>query len=113
MFNKKLLKEIEEYCQLNGIVDVSQEINNMLRTGFYIVKYGTSPFEQMEKQSATTAKTNTLSSQLDESIVKPKRGRKKKVNEENMTTSLENENVESNVEIEDKPKKKMRIIKNS
>ncbi len=40
--DKKLLKEINEYCKLNNVVDIDGLINKMLKTGFDIEKYGPS-----------------------------------------------------------------------
>ena len=44
MINNKLYQEIKEYCELNNIEDINKEINRLLRIGFNIEKYGTSPF---------------------------------------------------------------------
>ena len=44
MINDKLYQEIKEYCELNNIEDIDKEINRLLRIGFNIEKYGTSPF---------------------------------------------------------------------
>ena len=44
MINDKLYQEIKEYCELNNIEDINKEINRLLRIGFNIEKYGTSPF---------------------------------------------------------------------
>ena len=40
--DKDLLKEIDEYCKLNG-VDVDKTVNDTLRSGFTILKFGMGP----------------------------------------------------------------------
>ena len=42
MVNKKLLEEIEEYCNLNELNPVNT-VNEALRSGFTILKYGIGP----------------------------------------------------------------------
>ena len=104
MINKRLLKEITEYCEYNDITDIEGEINRILKLGFSIVKYGTSPFEQMTKQDPSRQEEP-----------KPKRTRKKKEapQEVNLVTVEVKEIEEIPQTVEEKPKKKMRIIKNS
>lgn len=43
MVNDKLYNEIKEFCELNEIEDVEGLINQMLREGFTIRKYGLRP----------------------------------------------------------------------
>ena len=50
MIDNELYLEIVQYCQLNDITNIEKEINSMLRKGFSIVKYGSSPFEKMREQ---------------------------------------------------------------
>ncbi len=45
---KKLLKEINKYCELNNIEDVDKFIENMVQQGFNIEKYGMGPIENLE-----------------------------------------------------------------
>ena len=86
ILNEKLIKEIEEYCILNNISDTSNEVNNMLRCGFNITKFGTSPFN------------------------KPNEIIKEKEVVENIEI-VEEKTVEK-TPIETKPKKRIRVIKN-
>lgn len=116
MIDSKLLKEITQYCEFNGITDIEREVNRLLKIGFAVDKYGTSPFDQMQKEIATikgkVMETEFTTEQVEEKP-KPKRGRKKK--DENTVvevTSLETENKKSEV-ADVPPKKKMRIIKNN
>lgn len=83
MINEKLLKEITEYCNINNIKDIKSKINELLRIGFNIEKYGDSPFYERPTR-----------------IEETKEIRKEEV-----------EKRENNVK-EEKPKKKVRIIKN-
>lgn len=43
--DKKLLKEIRDFCILNNIQDIDKTIDDCLRKGFYILKYGLSPID--------------------------------------------------------------------
>lgn len=84
MINKKLLQEIEKYCELNGFVDIEKKINEMLRIGFNIERYGDSPFYERKLE-------------------------KEEVFEEKKENIIEKEIIEVK---KDKPKRKVRIIKN-
>lgn len=83
MINEKLLKEITEYCNINNIKDIKSKINELLRIGFNIEKYGDSPFYE----------------------------RPTRVEETKEIKKEEVEKRENDVK-EEKPKKKVRIIKN-
>ena len=48
MLNKKLLKDITEYCKLNDLV-IEDYINKLLRDAFTIDKYGSTPQITKEK----------------------------------------------------------------
>ena len=50
MINNKLMEEIKQYCELNNIEDLDKEINRLLRIGFNIEKYGTSPFSFVQHE---------------------------------------------------------------
>lgn len=61
MINDKLLKEIKEYCKLNGIEDVEGLVNKMLKQGFTIEKYGEVPkpaLKPEEKETKPESKSN-------------------------------------------------------
>jgi hypothetical protein len=47
--NKEIITNILEYCKINDIKDSDEIINKCLITGFNILKYGTSPIENMKK----------------------------------------------------------------
>lgn len=85
-----LYNDIVKYCELNN-KDLNEEINNMLKIGFSIVKYGNSPFQKMKEQ-------------MKNESVKP--SEQEKVLEE------PEKNEETVTQIVDKPKKTIRIIKN-
>lgn len=82
MIDEKLFNEIKEYCVINNINDIEKEINKLLRIGFNYEKYGNSPF--YEKQDI---KENDIE------VIKEKVDKQKE-------------------EIKEKPKKRVRIIKN-
>ena len=83
MINEKLLKEITEYCNINNIKDIKSKINELLRIGFNIEKYGDSPFYERPTRVEETKEIKK------EEVVK-----------------------RDNDVKEEKPKKKVRIIKN-
>ena len=83
----KLLSEITEYCKYNDISDIEKEVNKMLQKGFNIEKYGYSPFQNVVE--------------FKEEI--PLKQEKIKIEEEH---------VEELKKVE-KPKRKVRIIKNN
>ena len=60
VIDEKLLKDIVQYCELNSIEDINAEINELIRIGFSIVKYGTTPFQKMEAQNETLSEKNNL-----------------------------------------------------
>lgn len=108
--NKKLLKEIEEYCSFNNIENIENEINNILRLGFNVIRFGTKPFESPKQVFLKEEPKN------EEIIVKKKVSKKKKV-EEQVVIDNPNENKEivtNNIQAtEEQPKtKRVRIIKN-
>lgn len=85
-----LYNDIVKYCELNN-KDLNTEINNMLKIGFSIVKYGNSPFQKMKEQ-------------MKNESFKPSE-------QENVLEEPE-KNEETVTQIVDKPKKTIRIIKN-
>lgn len=58
VIDEKLLKDIVQYCELNSIEDINTEINELIRIGFSIVKYGITPFQKMEAQNETLSEKN-------------------------------------------------------
>ena len=51
MANRAVLeKEMKEYCRLNGITDVAGFITQCMLNGFNIVKYGTSPADNIKRE---------------------------------------------------------------
>jgi Holliday junction resolvasome RuvABC ATP-dependent DNA helicase subunit len=91
MIDEKLLKEINEYCKFNGINDIDKEINNFIRTGFNIAKYGLNPIDNIKNEYKKEP--------LEVKIVKAE------PIEENTQDKIKKEVI-------DKPKKTVRIIKN-
>lgn len=106
IINNKLLKEIEEYCLYNNITDIETEVNNILRIGFNVIRFGTSPFNKIQQDIIE-----------EEKIVDTpkKRGRKKKEKVEEVLEIKISDNVEiSSIDEkkeENSQKKKVRIIK--
>ena len=112
--NAKLLKSIEDYCKFNGIIDIEKEVNNLLQIGFNVTRFGTSPFSSSipiieEISSPQVEKEEVV-------IEKPKRTYKRKPKVEQIETiSYETVEVSPQVEpiqeVDEKPKKRVRVIK--
>lgn len=47
----KLVKEIKEYCKLNEIEDVDEFANKCTINGFTIIKFGTSPLDNINREN--------------------------------------------------------------
>lgn len=50
VIDNKLSKAIQEYCALNSIEDISSFANKCTLKGFNIVKYGTSPLDNIKRE---------------------------------------------------------------
>lgn len=51
MANRSILeREMKEYCELNGISDVAGFITQCMLKGFNVVRYGTSPSDNIKRQ---------------------------------------------------------------
>lgn len=81
--DKKLITEIQEYCKLNNIQDVEKEVNRLLRQGFNVEKYGTSPFT-MQKYEVPTDEEKTP--QTEEKKPKTRVSKAKRVKEEGISS---------------------------
>lgn len=95
--NKKLLKDITQYCNLNEIENIEEEINKYIQIGFNVIRFGTAPFQEYQEEVVIKK----------QKIVKNKK-------EEIISEKIENikEEILQESEEEIKPKKKIRIIKN-
>ena len=49
--NQTLERQIRQYCEMNDIEDVNAFANRCLSQGFSIVKFGTSPKDNVERES--------------------------------------------------------------
>ena len=90
--NKKLLKDITQYCEYNNIEDVENEINKYIQIGFNVIRFGTAPFQEFND--------------------KPKKVKKESPKKKEEVEHIENikEEITQQV-IEEKPKKRIRIVK--
>ena len=95
--NKKLLKDITQYCNLNEIENIEEEINKYIQIGFNVIRFGTSPFQEYQEE-VVIKKQKTV------------KNKKEEVSSEKTEDIKEEILQESEEEI--KPKKKIRIIKN-
>ena len=113
MIDKKLLKEFEDFCKLNGI-DPDKKANEILRNELNIMKYGTSPIDNLKRENSI----QEVNDNEEKKPVKKKLGRPKKIKSEERADSggttdkesikhtEEEKQVEGNV-----VKRKIRIIK--
>lgn len=91
---EKLLKELIEFCEFNGLSseeDKCKEISRILRVGFNVTKFGDSPFKETKK--------------VENEAPKKKIGRPRK----NIEVVQE---VKQQTETTEEPRKKVKIIKN-
>lgn len=68
MIDEKLLKDIESYCNINCL-DTKEFINNILKKGFMVEKYGNRPGVQIQTNLNNVDKQNiedTLNVKKDE-----------------------------------------------
>ena len=49
--NQTLEKQLRQYCELNEIEDINAFANRCLSQGFNIIKFGTSPKDNVERES--------------------------------------------------------------
>lgn len=95
--NKKLLKDITQYCNLNEIENIEEEINKYIQIGFNVIRFGTAPFQEYQEE-VVIKKQKTV------------KNKKEEISSEKIEDIKEEIIQESEEEI--KPKKKIRIIKN-
>jgi len=91
--DSRLIRDIEEYCRVNEISDITLFAEKMLKKGFNIEKYGMAPPID-EKDEVVTAPVEPIRE-------KPKRVSRKK--QENITESTPVETIsqEAQVEVEE------------
>ena len=95
--NKKLLNDITQYCNLNEIENIEEEINKYIQIGFNVIRFGTAPFQEYQEE-VVIKKQKTV------------KNKKEEISSEKIEDIKEEIIQESEEEI--KPKKKIRIIKN-
>lgn len=49
--NQTLERQIRQYCELNDIEDINAFANRCLSQGFSIIKFGTSPMDNIEREN--------------------------------------------------------------
>ena len=95
--NKKLLKDIIQYCNLNEIENIEEEINKYIQIGFNVIRFGTAPFQEYQEE-VVIKKQKTVKNKKEEIFSEKTEDIKEEILQES--------------EEEIKPKKKIRIIKN-
>jgi hypothetical protein len=53
--DKKLHKEIKEYCQMNGLI-MKEYVNSLLKKAFVVDKFGETPFGNIEQKDVNNKK---------------------------------------------------------
>lgn len=113
MIDSNLLKEFEDFCKLNG-VDPVKKANEILRNELNIMKYGTSPIDNIKREN----NIQEVNDNEEKKSVKKKPGRPKKIkfeerkdsggttDKESIQHPEEEKQVEGNV-----VKRKIRVIK--
>ena len=113
MIDKNLLKEFEDFCKLNGI-DPDKKANEILRNELNIMKYGTSPIDNLKRENSI----QEVNDNEEKKPVKKKPGRPKKIKSEERADSGGTTGKESIKHTEEEKqtegnvvKRKIRIIK--
>ena len=83
MIDSNLLKEFEDFCKLNGI-DLVKKANEILRNELNVMKYGTSPIDNIKRENSIQEVNNDNE---EKKPVKKKPGRPKKIKSEERTDS--------------------------
>jgi hypothetical protein len=107
--NPTLERQIRQYCQLNDIEDVNAFANRCANQGFNIIKFGTSPkdnFERETKGIKDIKKTNGKKETHNEAVE-----RQPSVKREEPTTSEKEESKPTEERKEGVTIRKIQIIK--
>ena len=107
--NPTLERQIRQYCQLNDIEDVNAFANRCANQGFNIIKFGTSPkdnFERETKGIKDIKKTNGKKETHNETVE-----RQPSVKREESTTSEKEESKPTEERKEGVTIRKIQIIK--
>ena len=91
--SEELYKKIIDYCKLNNITEINKEINDLIITGYNVKLYGEKPpMFQIPK-------------------TEPPKPKEQPINQENIEVKKEEIVEKTDIE-QQKPKRKVRIIKN-
>ena len=110
--DKKLLKDISDFCKINGIDDVQGKVNSMLRKELMLLKYGNSPFNNTQEIVEDKVEEKPIVEKQKEE--KPKRKQeKKKIEEISQQTEIKFDEVEDKKEEikQEEPKITRRVVK--
>lgn len=110
-FNKKLLKEIEEYCLINNINDVEKYANDLLKKSFMEDKYGKKPhiFEVYEPLKEEVKAHEVIKVLIDQTFDQTKLDLEKEevIDTNKIQNTEETKHIEpQSVEVENTEKKK-------
>lgn len=68
----KIMIDIEEYCNLNGIKNIDEFVEYLLKTAFYIEKYGITPIPNISGNSDKKNENKKLENKINNENSKPK-----------------------------------------
>lgn len=116
-FNKKLLKEIEEYCLINNINDIEKYANDLLKKAFMEDKYGKKPhiFEVYEPLKEEVKADEVVKVLIDQTFDQTKLDLEKEedvieINKNQIVEEVEHIEPQSvEVEVTEKKKKKRKL----
>ena len=105
MLEKKLLKELTAYCELNGL-DLKKYVNKLLKSAFTLDKYGDRPFsnsEEKPKSKQTRAKAKETVKIESNDMVETENTHEKKVTivvtEKPYEPDSDNNSISKNTEV--------------
>ena len=110
--NPTLEKSIRSYCELNGIEDINAFVNRCAMQGFNIVKFGTSPKDNIDRENngIKDIKKNGKSTKKKEPYAEDK-GEQKKTEEPIRREELEKESQPTEKRKENVTIRKIQVIK--
>lgn len=114
--NQTLEKQIRQYCELNDIEDINAFANRCLSQGFSIIKFGTSPIDNIERENKgiKDLSKDEYKRQVKQEPQPPREEETKRVVEETIETepTTKEENIKEKEEVKTPVVvRKIRVIK--
>ena len=108
---KKIEDSLKEYCSLNNIEDIEKFSIDCLIQGFNILKYGTSPLDNIRRSKSVYTSDNLKQEEIIITGINDKSTSKDIEIEEVKEDIIKKDNKVTEPVIEDKPKRKTTRIK--